>query len=91
MINNVIKADELSDLAEWKGFKSLSYTFIYTSEQHTKTKIVITFIKKDKNMKIITVMNEKEMDSMDFRVSEDDELSHKMMELRNRLRDSYNS
>ena len=88
VINIIQNANSIYNLAEWKGFKSLTYTFLYILN-HITNKVVVTFVRKGKNIKVITVMNDAEFDSLDFRISEDDQLKQKMLQLRNKLKDTY--
>lgn len=79
----------MSNYAEWKGFTSLTYTFIDFSNQTTR-KIVAIFVNMGRQMKIVTVISDEKHDSMDFRISEDTELFQKMLQLKQRLKNTYN-
>lgn len=87
-IEHLKRASQTSDTAEWKGFKSLSYTFLHTIKKKSD-KIVVIFIRKGTHLKIITVMNDWESDSMDYRLSEDEDLTRKMLQLKNELKDIF--
>lgn len=89
VIDSIKNANVVSNHAEWKGFKSLSYTFIDSSNQMTR-KIVAIFVNIGNRMRIITVINDEKYDSMDFRISEDTQLFQKMLQLKQRLKNTYN-
>lgn len=90
MIDKVKKSREINDLAEWKGYSSLAYTFLHTADLNLD-KIVVTFVRSGDNIRIVTVMNDVEVDSMDFRLSDDDETAQMLLRFRSELKDGYNS
>lgn len=81
MINKVKKSTEINDIAEWKDYSSLAYTFLHTANLNLH-KIVVTFVRGSDNIRIVTVMNDIEVDSMDYRLSGDIETTQILLRFR---------
>ena len=90
MIDMVKKSKEINELAEWKGYSSLAYTFLHTANLNLD-KIVVAFVRNGDHIRIVTVMNDVEVDSMDYRLSEDDDTAQMLLRFRSQLKDGYNS
>lgn len=82
------KANEVQKQAEWKGFQALSYTFLSKGKKAIN-KIVVTFVERNDNLKIITVMNDGEVDEMRHNLGEDDALREKLEHLKQQLKDTH--
>jgi len=88
VIKMIQKAEEISDQAEWKGYKLLIYTFLFNSN-NTLNKIAAAFMKRNRRLQVITAMNDQVTERMDFRISQDSEMSEKLLNLRSRLKNRY--
>lgn len=89
VINMVKVSNDVSNNAEWKGRSNLTYLLIHTEEK-IENKVVISFLKGRNKIKIITAMNDSVVESMDFRISEDNDMLKKILALREQLKNRYN-
>ncbi|GAA0592116.1 hypothetical protein GCM10009001_05360 [Virgibacillus siamensis] len=79
-ILDIKNSDFVHEKAEWKGFERLSYTLMESNEKDKK--FILTFLRKGNIIKLVTVSGFGH-DNMDFRVSEDQNSSNKLLELKN--------
>lgn len=88
IIEMIQQSDEISNLAEWKGYKSLTYTFLH-SNNNILNRVAAVFIKNNHRLQVITAMNDQVTNDMDFRISEDSKLADDLLKLRNKLKNRY--
>lgn len=88
VIDMVKDSNDVSNIAEWKGRSNLTYLFLHL-EERVEYKVVVSFIKGRDKMRMITAMNESDIDSMDFRISEDNDMNEKLLNLREQLKNRF--
>lgn len=88
VIDMVKDSNEVSNFAEWKGRRNLTYLLLHI-EDRVENKVVISFIKDRNKVRIVTAMNDSVVDSMDYRISENNDMTQKLLDFREQLKNRF--